>query len=520
MTERLKLEPGNRDAQARSEAGSDRGEKILIGAISLLLALAFLYIHSISEGIQEPEDGAVHYFISEASWDDPTLLLHHWGKPLFTLLSSPFSNAFGFAGMVLFNALLFLLASLFLSGTAGQLGLSDRWTVPCFLFLTPVYFNTAIGGMTEVLFGTVAAASLYFFSQERYAIAAIVLSFITFTRPEGMVLLPLGGLYLLWRSPVHLPFLLTGFLIYGLAGWPHYGDPLWFFTESPYSGASDIYGSGALFHFLKGYHEIFGRPLAFAFLGGTLLLLIHFLRSFLREYRKKELHQAAFWSLLVLLPPILIFATHSYLWWQGLKGSLGLYRVMATCTPFLVLGALAAFRLLKGMLQRSPLPPRTLRYAWPAFLLGLVTWAYVEWDANTDTPIPLPAVKKTVKNAGEWYLQNGTKKDVYYLYPYFAFTVNMNPFKDDRAKEFWSLNKKDPSKGLRKGDMIVWDSKFGPNEGDFPLERLKKDERLQLVKTFRPKAEAEVLGGHSFVIHIFKVGPAGSEKEDESENAP
>jgi hypothetical protein len=61
----------------------------------------FIYNFSKSDIPADAGDGIMHYYISNASWQNPSLFLDHWGKPLFILLSSPFSQ-FGFAGIVFF----------------------------------------------------------------------------------------------------------------------------------------------------------------------------------------------------------------------------------------------------------------------------------------------------------------------------------------------------------------------------------------------------------------------------------
>jgi hypothetical protein len=67
-----------------------------------ILLLALVYTSTDGYG---GADSFQHYMISCYSWKHPHLLLDHWGKPIFTLLSSPFSQV-GYKGLLLFNVLI------------------------------------------------------------------------------------------------------------------------------------------------------------------------------------------------------------------------------------------------------------------------------------------------------------------------------------------------------------------------------------------------------------------------------
>jgi ABC-type cobalt transport system substrate-binding protein len=80
-------------------------QKHLLYAVTGLLFTIFLVIAAHTEGSYGGADSFQHYLISRYSWKHPHLLLDHWGKPLFTLLSSLFSQ-FGFYGIQCFNILI------------------------------------------------------------------------------------------------------------------------------------------------------------------------------------------------------------------------------------------------------------------------------------------------------------------------------------------------------------------------------------------------------------------------------
>ncbi len=482
--------------------------------IALLLGIGFLLLQYFSEGVMQSGDGVWHYFISRYSWENPHLFLHHWGKPLFTLLSSPFAQL-GYMGMVLFNVLLFITTSYFLIRTARSFELSYAWSIPFLLVLAPVYYRMVIGGMTEILFGTIATVSFYYLHKGRFLLGSIIVSFIIFTRPEGMVVLPFFALYILLRSPRHLPFLLTGFLLYGAIGWPYYDSFLWYFTETPYNGAEDVYGSGSLFHFITSYKNIVGLPIAILLLLGIGFLTIEIFQRLRRGIGGSLLEKELFWWLLVFLPFLAVLVVHSFLWWQGLKGSLGLVRVLATVIPHVsLLGVLGIDRVRK-LIGRLALPDRVIRYGFTLLILLFLFASYVAWEARVAVPIPLKGNKAVVHRAGEWYKEQGHEGTVYYFHPYFVFVAGLDPYDEDRTQEIFAVNKEKPSKGLEEGDLIVWDSHFGPDEGGFPLDLLERADGLRKVKTFRVRGADGTVKKDGFAVHVFEVRAKGADRGEQ-----
>lgn len=482
--------------------------------IAAILGVGFLIIQAISTGVMQSGDGVWHYFISRYSWENPHLFLHHWGKPLFTLLSSPFAQ-FGFMGMVVFNVVLFLATSYFLIRAARSFSLSYAWLVPLLLVFAPVYYRMVIGGMTEILFGALASISLYYLHRGAFFLGTVIVSFILFTRPEGMVVLPFFGLYILFRSPWHLPFLLTGFLLYGFVGWPYYDSFFWFFTETPYQGGENVYGSGSLFHFLNSYKNIVGLPIGIVLLFGLGSLLTDTLKRSLEGIRALLEEKQLFWWLLVIFPFLAVLAVHSFLWWQGSRGSAGLVRVIATVIPYVSLLAVCGVDRFRKLMDFVPFPPRIRSVLYLLLVIAFLFASYVAWEARVSVPIYLKGRKEVVHRAGEWYKQQDHEGTVYYFHPYFVFVSGLDPYDEERTREIFSVDKEDPSKGLDEGDLIVWDSHFGPDEGDFPLKILKEAKGLQEIKVFRDQKSKTSANKNGFAVHILEVKAKKSADQEE-----
>ena len=117
--------------------------------IPLLAFFVGLFIAFTCDGTADNGDSVQHYLISKYAWQHPVLFLDHWGKPLFTLLSSPFSQ-FGMEGMKVFNLIVFT-STLFLTGKIAQNLQLSPWLAQVTLWACPYVFPQVFGGLTEHL---------------------------------------------------------------------------------------------------------------------------------------------------------------------------------------------------------------------------------------------------------------------------------------------------------------------------------------------------------------------------------
>jgi len=198
-------------------------DKIAIILISLS-AVFFVLFSIYSEGNWGGADSYVHYRISRYSWIYPHLFLDLWGKPLFNILSSPFSQ-FGFLGIKIFNVVVSLLSAVLVYDLAKHFKWDAGFSAVVMLLFTPIYFIVIPSGLTEPLFGLVLLIAIWLFFKDRLLLSALVISFIPFARNEGFVLIPLFLLaFILKRKYFVIPFLTTGFLLFSLIGWWFHHD--------------------------------------------------------------------------------------------------------------------------------------------------------------------------------------------------------------------------------------------------------------------------------------------------------
>ena len=116
----------------------------------ILLGIVFIYIIDflLSPGFNGGADSITHYQISKFSWDHHYLLMDQWGKPLFTILFSPFAQL-GFKVVNVVNILLIFWGAYLAVKIAQNIDLKRPLWVGYIVLLTPIVLGNAISGLTE-----------------------------------------------------------------------------------------------------------------------------------------------------------------------------------------------------------------------------------------------------------------------------------------------------------------------------------------------------------------------------------
>ena len=455
-----------------------------------LLILIFIPV-ALSEGMYGGADNIAHFRISRYAFSYPHLFLDHWGKPLFTLLSSPFSQ-FGFNGLRFFNVITGIFAAFLSFRVARELKIENPVIVVFFVVFSPLFFRLFFSGLTEILFSFVLILTIFFFVRKKFLFSTLVISFLPFVRTEGIIFfalwLVLLGFNKKWKI---IPLLFSGTLIYSLIGWSYYGDILWVFHEMPYTGAGNIYGQGELLHFVNSADHIIGIPLIILFLFG----LVSYVRSFIKnEFKSVKQVNEVF---LVFGGLAIYFIAHSFVWWKGIGGSLGLVRVMACVIPLAAIIAARGADLLTDMLTKK----RIFQSLLPVLLVLIVTTTTL---FGIKIPVKAGRQEKVLIEAAEWV--KGSEffhSKIYYYDLYFLHRLGVDPYDHERCFEKLHDNEF-PGKNVPAGSIVQWDAHYGPNEGRMPLERLLENDHLRLLKVFKPAEPFEVLGGNEYAIYLFE----------------
>lgn len=474
-------------------------KKILFFLLTGFFVLFFCLTY-FSDATFDAGDGIRHYLVSRYSWQHPDLFLYSWGKPFFTIITSPFSQ-FGLLGITLFNILCGIGSAYFAYKIAQHLKLNYALLVIPFLLFTPCYFPTLNSGLTEPLFGFVLIFSIYLFFAERYLLACVVVSFLPFVRTEGNLVLPLFLIVLVYRRKfVSIPFLAFGTFIYSVIGYFYFNDFFWVKNQNPYNGENKaFYGSGELLHFVKSYNFIWGSALTILFVFGLLMITIFFIK----KIKAKALKDSKLPEELILIYGCfaIYFVAHSVMWWKGLANSLGLLRVIAGVAPCSALICLRGLNLFAIPFIREK---KILNVA---LISILVFWVIRSPFKHDYFPFKLDKEQELIKETGDWFKSSPyTKQKVYYLYPYLAHVLNVDSFDPNKVGELWGLYPTIKEWGIGAipdSTIIFWDAHFGPNECKIPLDTILNDPNFELIKTFKPATPFQVLGGYDFGVYVF-----------------
>jgi hypothetical protein len=465
----------------------------------LLTGVFFLVLCLFSGVTYDVGDGIRHYMVSRYSWKHHGLLMYSWGKPFFSLLSSPFSQ-FGMTGINVFNILCGVLSAWYCYLIAKKLSLHHAWLVIPFLFFAPVYFPTMNSGLTEPFFGLVLIASVHLMLSGRYWQACLLVSFLPFVRTEGNLILPFFIVILAWRRKILLaPLLGAGTLIYSIAGYFYYDDFLWIINQNPYNGANkDFYGKGELLHFVKNYDQILGFALTLLFCIGLVAILIRLLRARKERVDGNLLPEEIF---LVYGPFLIYFVAHSIMWWKGLANSLGLLRVLAAVAPCAALVCLRGLNLL--------LKPLRGKIKWLEYGVIAVALFFVLRSPFTQPyfPFRMDPAEQLMKNVSEWYKSSPfAKKPVFCAHPFLVYELGLDPFNEKTTYELGALLpiiKKYGAAYIPDSTSIFWDAHFGPNECRLPKDSIAVLPDVEPVKFFQPEKLFLTFAGDPFEVLVF-----------------
>lgn len=440
-------------------------------------------------------DGLQHFLAARYGWIHALAALDQWAKPVFTLLASPFT-AMGPSGMTLFDGLA-------LGGACGCITLMLpaalrwwAWLAPVLLFTCPQVVITLLGGMTEPLFGALAVLLVLLLERHRFHWALALLSLLPFTRPEYVVLIPFAISFTLWhRRWSALPWLLLGTALYCAASWLLLGKPWRLFQEHTYLG-NDIYGTGPLLHFWDALPEVLGEPLMW--LAGITVIAAAAIAWKLPAHRR----ELATLTWLSLLPAFGMLALHSYAWWKGGYGSLGLLRVLVCGIPLLVLFIIRVL----AIAWRIVLLPKASSWAFRVVWVAVAWWGFAGLLAAVEMPVHADPVQVTIKEAAEFVnTQRAKEERLYYLDPLLGTLCDVDPWDPARMdRQLFGMRYLNEPGGFTAGDVVVWDAHFGPNEGGIPLDTLLLEPRLRWLRRFDPPYPITVLGDHPYAVHVFE----------------
>jgi hypothetical protein len=414
------------------------------------------------DGTGDSGDSVMHYLFAKYAPKHPDLFFHHWAKPVFVLLASPFAQ-FGFNGMKLFNALATLGTIFMTFRIAEQLKIKNSYAVALMLIFSPMYFALTFSGLTEPLFAFFLAAGILLCTKRKYLPAVLLISFLPFVRSEGLIFLGVFGIYLLVKEKWKLiPLLAVGHIVYSFAGYFAHQDLLWVFRKIPYARLDSVYGRGEPTHFAKELFYILGLPAFILFLFGCI--------SIVKDMIRKKISRI---MLVVIFGGfVCFFLAHTIFWYYGIFGSMGLTRVFICVMPLMALMMLKGFNLLtEEIISTNKTYSNILK---GAILVYIVAFPFTRTHGSLDPDRHL-ALDVEQKSANEVAMLLHEQKIVHgkiaYQAPYLAVALNIDPFDQQQRTDLNPEN----VKTLRSGDLLIWDNHFSLLDAKIKKETFDQD---------------------------------------------
>ncbi len=450
---------------------------LLLIALFLLAATALIFL---ADGTGDEGDSIMHYLYARHSWQNPEFFFNHWAKPVFVLLSSPFSQ-FGMEGMKFFNVIVSTLTLYLAFLTAKELKLPNAWLVPFCMIFSPWLLIVTLSGLTEPLFAFWMMAGIYLLLKRKWIPGLLWLSFLPFVRSEGLIILCVLLVYLLFKKKYRfIPLLIAGHAVYAFAGYYVHYDLLWVFNTLSYAVLHSAYGQGEWMHFVKHMPEVIGKVLVIFLLLG---LLYGFLRKVGRFFMRQ--HHAISHEELFLVYGIFIayFLGHTVFWALGIFNSFGLIRVMVGVLPLIAIICARGFNFAAYFLKAGP-----LKYLVYLALLLIATFPFMEsrYSWNWKRDFSLKADQLAQQKMAEFIKTNfpdHKNQTFYYEAVYVSVVLDKNYFDSTEHKRLRGAFEA----GFTKGSYIVWDDWFAPVEGFVTEEMMENDPRFEFLKSFEEK---------------------------------
>lgn len=472
---------------------------LLLGILSLIVAFFLFYLNTLSPGLEGGMDSYNHYLIAKNTWAHPELFLDQWGKPLYNLLASPFAQL-GISGIVALNILCLLLCAWLAYAIAKKIDIQRPYLAFIFTLLSPIFLDNTVSSLTEPLCALLVLLSVYFLTNQKFALGAAVAGLIPYARSEGFIVLFAVGIYLLFFKKEYraILFLLAGSLLFNKLGWIIENEPFWVITQNPYINfqlsGKNICGSGSILHYIRAGHYTFGLITSALIATGIGLFALKYL------HKKQWIYKPNF--TLVVLIFILYFAAHAFIWWQGMMGSCGYVRVMAVIAPLAaIIASYGVNQFLQLIQQWLPHPVHQLLTKTVVVFL-LVNSFYVPYRYYAyKYPLTISEEQGQYVKLSDWYKQQDLEERTkIYLYPYFSLLVDIDPYNQDEHLDLWAST----LQFTKKGDIIIWDGHFGPNECGIPLESLESNKNWKKIHSIIPAERIVTLNDGTFEIHVFE----------------
>jgi hypothetical protein len=255
--------------------------------------------------------------------------------------------------------------------------------------------------------------------------AALVISLLPFVRSEGLLILGVVAFYFIVKhSYKYLPVLLSGHILYGIAGFIYYQDLLWTVNKIPYASMSSPYGSGEWYDFFIKMNYTIGIPLYLLLVLGIGFILI---TLFTGKIKKNGYNLITHEKL--TKPKMVNYA---------LKFILAAYVIAFPFTP-------------------NP--------------------AAVNWNKD----LALGADQDIINEIASLVKEDFADYKLYYSHPYISMALDLDHFDKTLHEDLISYNK---GVDIPDESLLIWDNWFSQFQNGVTLEVLRRNEQLEEIGTY------------------------------------
>jgi hypothetical protein len=327
-------------------------------------------------------DSMLHYWNLRATWLDPKLGLTSWARPLYVLLMI-LPAQFGWFAARAFAAFVTIILMWQTMRMADDLKLPQATLAGVMLVFQPLLFALASDTMTEIPMALGLALALRLWWAKRFAASCLLMSFLPLARPEGFLLAPVWGLFLLAlpRTKEHPSWpqrfiigasLATGVVTLLLVCRLVTGQWLYFVYEWSWPLIGTQKGSF--------WHHFYYWP---HYCGWILLPL--FLLGVIPSCKRVMALPWAAW-LTVLL-------AHSWMFYTGTFGALGFMRILVSTAPITALICLYGWNALARLVRANRWPILLQRGATALVVLAAAATAMIYYYVEPKHHRFVPAQK-------------------------------------------------------------------------------------------------------------------------------
>lgn len=444
----------------------------------IVYVMAMLLVVFLADGTGDEGDSVMHYLFAKTASQYPQHFLDHWAKPLYVLIAFPFAQ-FGFIGIKIMNLMFGMGSFILVYQISEELAIKPSWLPSLFLASIPMFNFYMMSGLTENMFSFVLILGIYLLLKKKYVSGVVLLSFLPFIRSEGILILIVIAFFLTYRHKFYLiPFLLTGHVVYGIAGSFIYKSVWWVFTKMTYGTWTSAYGKGEWVHFFNKMPEIAGRPTAIVFYASLVFTLIQTVQFLSNKLQKQETDSLILFNGCMLI----YFTAHTFFWALGIFNSGGILRVMVSIMPLI---AIVNTRTIQYFLSFI-FPENVRRNLYILIIAIIVIYPFTnfEFAYHWKRDFQLKADQYAEKDLKQWLEINYPNYKSYTLYYetcYLSELLNVDWFDIKQHKRLLDSFEKNE---FKKGELIVWDDWFAVVEGHIELAKLETDSRFEKLHQF------------------------------------